>query len=70
MTGRPVTDPVGALNTLGARWSPDFDAYAAGSVDAASVRCVLCGRAPCACPPFGTPEYFALIDRVHGRTTK
>lgn len=49
-------------------WSPDFDAYASGELDASKVRCVLCGQAPCMCPPFGTPEYFALIDYRHGRT--
>jgi hypothetical protein len=61
-------DPVAALNALGAVWFPDFDAYASGQLDASQVRCVLCGHAPCDCPPFGTPEYFALTDRLHGRT--
>jgi hypothetical protein len=61
-------DPVGAVNQLGAVWSPDLDAYATGQLDAAAVRCVLCGTAPCQCPPFGTPDYLALVDRVHGRT--
>jgi hypothetical protein len=45
--------------------SPDLAAYAEGLVD--SPRCTLCGLQPCACPPFGTPEYFALIDVRHGR---
>jgi hypothetical protein len=58
-----------ALETLGAKWSPDFDAYVSGETDAAKLRCVLCGLAPCDCPPFGSAEYFALIDRVHGRET-
>jgi hypothetical protein len=31
------------------------------------VRRVLCESVPCACPEFGTPEYFALIDKRHGR---
>ena len=62
------SDPAGALSQLGAMWSPDFDAYASGQLDASAVRCVLCGHAPCGCPPFGTPEYFALVDRLHGRT--
>jgi hypothetical protein len=44
--------------------SPDFEAYAEGLVD--SPRCALCGLSPCACPPFGTPEYFALLDVRHG----
>ena len=30
----------------------------------------LCQHAPCDCPPFGTPEYFALIDARHGRTPR
>ncbi len=60
-------DPVAALDTLGAVWSPDFGAYAAGRLDPTTVRCVLCGRSPCACPPFGTPEYFALLDTRHRR---
>jgi hypothetical protein len=48
-------------------WSPDFDAYATGELPPERVRCVLCLTAPCSCPPFGTPEYFALIDARHGR---
>ena len=61
-------DPVTVLEALGAVWSPDFDAYASGQIDASAVRCVLCGHAPCDCPPFGTPGYLALVDRLHGRT--
>lgn len=60
-------DPVGALNQLGAIWSPDLDAYAAGQLDPAAIRCALCQHAPCQCPPAGTPEYFALVARRHGR---
>lgn len=45
--------------------SPDFAAYAEGLVDCP--RCVLCGLQPCACPPFGSPEYLALLDVRHGR---
>ena len=60
-------DPVGALEQLGALWSPDFDAYASGQLDISQVRCVLCQQAPCQCPPFGSDEYFDLIDRRHGR---
>jgi hypothetical protein len=63
-------DPAAALAALGAVWSPDFDAYASGQLDASQVRCVLCGHAPCDCPPFGTPEYLALVDRLHGRTRR
>ena len=61
-------NPVAALNTLGAVWSLDFDGYASGQLDISQVRCVLCKHAPCDCPPFGTPEYMALVDRLHGRT--
>jgi hypothetical protein len=46
--------------------SPDLAAYAAGEIPASKVRCALCETAPCGCPPFGTPEYFALIDKRHG----
>ena len=60
-------DPVDALNRLGAIWSPGFDAYASGQLDASRVRCALCQHAPCDCPEFGTPEYFALLDARHGR---
>ena len=60
-------DPVAAVNWLDAVWSPDFDAYASGQHDASCIRCVLCQHAPCGCPPFGTPEYVALIDARHGR---
>jgi hypothetical protein len=62
-----TTDPVEAVNALGTVWAHDFDDYASGQLDAAQVRCVLCGLAPCACPPFGTREYFALVDQVHGQ---
>jgi hypothetical protein len=57
-------DPVEQVNRLGAKWSPDFGDYAAG---ASAIRCALCANAPCQCPPFGTPDYFALVDRRHGR---
>jgi hypothetical protein len=60
-------DPAAALNALRAIWSPDFGAYASGQLDASRVRCVLCEHAPCTCPPFGTPEYLALVDARHGR---
>ena len=67
MARRTATGPGEALKQLGAIWSPDFDAYASGQLDASRVRCVLCQHAPCDCPPFGTPEYVALIDARHGR---
>lgn len=59
--------PRRALEALGAVWSPDFEAYASGELPAERVRCALCQLAPCDCPPFGSPEYFALIDQRHGR---
>lgn len=48
-------------------WSQDFDGYAEGRLEPSAVRCVLCLAAPCQCPPFGTPAYFALLDERHGR---
>jgi hypothetical protein len=60
-------DPAAVLDALDVVWSPDFAAYASGQLPASAVRCVLCGHAPCDCPPFGTPEYMALTDRLHGR---
>jgi hypothetical protein len=63
----PVRDPGAILDELGALWSPDFGAYASGQLPADQVRCVLCLTAPCGCPPFGSPEYMALIDARHGR---
>lgn len=55
------------VDSLGAVWSPDFDAYAEGRMDLSQVRCALCEKSPCVCPPFGTPEYMALIKRRHSR---
>ena len=69
MSGRE-RDPAEILDDLGAIWSPDFDAYASGQLDASQVRCALCTHCPCDCPPFGTAEYFALIDRRHGRSPR
>jgi hypothetical protein len=66
----PALDPAAALGQLGALWSPDFDAYASGQLDASAVRCVLCTHAPCDCPEFGSPAYFALLDQRHDRTTR
>lgn len=60
-------DPRAILDQLGAVWSPDFDAYASGQLDASRIRCVLCQLAPCQCPPFGSPGYFALLDARHNR---
>lgn len=63
----PKKTPVEMVNELGAIWSPDFDAYASGELDASQVRCALCETAPCSCPPFGTPEYIALVNKRHNR---
>jgi hypothetical protein len=52
-------------NEISIKASPNLDAYAAGEIGVAQIRCLLCRHAPCGCPPFGTPEYFALIDRTH-----
>jgi hypothetical protein len=58
------------LDKLGAIWSDDFDAYASGQLPIEQVRCALCQCAPCRCPQFGTPAYFALLDQRHGRGTR
>jgi hypothetical protein len=68
MKRKKDTDALSVVTTLGAKWSPDFAAYASGELDASNVRCVLCGHAPCDCPPFGTEAYLAIVDRVHGRS--
>jgi len=66
--GRPTkSDPVRTVRKLGAKWSPDLDAYASGKLGAGDVRCVLCGHAPCDCPPFGSAGYLAMADRLHSR---
>lgn len=44
-----ASDPLGALEHLGAVWSPDLDAYLGGERDARRLRCALCGKAPCKC---------------------
>jgi 8-oxo-dGTP pyrophosphatase MutT (NUDIX family) len=68
LTGYLTPGPGAALAAPGAVWSADFGACARGQIPASAVRCVLCGHTPCDCPPFGTPEYMALVDRLHGRT--
>jgi hypothetical protein len=52
---------------LGAKWSPDIDDFMAGRIEASAMRCVLCQHSPCDCPPSGTPEYFVLIAKRHGK---
>ena len=57
-----MTDPAEMVNALGAVWSPNLDAYAAGDVD--SPQCVLCGPV-CECRPFADrkpSEYDDLSD--------
>jgi hypothetical protein len=49
MTADDTPDALEILNRLGAKWSPDFDAYASGAIPAWMVRCVLCETAPCKC---------------------
>ncbi len=67
-------NPSDALDDLGAVWSPDFDAYATGRIDASQAACLMCQQAPCGspnpCPPFGSPEYMARLDQIHGRTAR
>ena len=66
-TKKTATD---AVNALGAIWADDFDAYASGEIGAGQLRCVLCEQKPCQCPPFGTPEYLALVDKRHGKARR
>jgi hypothetical protein len=47
---------------ISVKWSPNLT-----EKDPAKIVCALCQHAPCDCPEFGTPEYFALIDERHGR---
>lgn len=63
-----MKDPVEILNALGARWSPDFDAYARGELDISQVRCVLCGKAPCQCRQCPAPyvNRFAFPESRYG----
>jgi hypothetical protein len=65
-------DPRGALEALGAVWSPDADAYLGGELDASKLRCLMCQHAPCRCEAlgltFGSAAYFARLDAIHGRT--
>lgn len=51
--------------------NPDqFDRFTGGEISAHQIVCVLCGgsaTSACICPPFGSPEYFALLDQRHGK---
>ena len=64
-----MKDPVAILNALGARWSPDFDAYASGELDISQVRCVLCGVAPCECRQCPVPYVNRFAGLLDGRTS-
>jgi hypothetical protein len=59
-----VADPVGALAYLGAVVSPAVT----GDAPLDQYACVLCRPAACNCAEteFGSPEYMAKIDRLHG----
>ena len=50
------------LDQLGARFSPDFDAYASGQLPASRVRCVLCGKCPCKCQRCQAPYVNRFAD--------
>ena len=75
MTGRRVrpgvaADPMGVLLALGAKVSPDLDAYASGRLDISQVRCGLCGVAPCRCRQCEGPylRYLAEVPEPCGMT--
>lgn len=59
-------DAVEAVTRLGALWADGFDEYATTG-NTSALTCVLCQNKPCSCPPFGTPEYLALVNKRHGR---
>jgi hypothetical protein len=65
-----LTTPMDVLLALGARVSPDLDAYASGRLDISQVRCVLCGEAPCRCRQCEAPYqgYLAPEPRTCGMT--
>jgi hypothetical protein len=57
------------LDQLGAKWSPAFSRP--GPLTFTARDCVLCGpHQDCRCSEieFGSDEYFARLDRLHGRT--
>lgn len=64
-----MNDPKVILDQLGAKWSPAFSRP--GPLVFTSRDCVLCGPdqdCRCAEVEFGSPEYFARIDALHGRS--
>ncbi len=57
-----------ALDSLGAKWSPTFDRP--GPLVITARDCVLCGPdMDCRCNEieFGSAEYMARLDKLHGR---
>lgn len=62
------SDEVTVEVAISVLWSPDVGAYAAGEIGITQIECALCETAPCDCPEFGSSEYFALLDRRHGRS--
>lgn len=53
---------------LGAQWSPAIGRP--GPLEITARDCVLCGPGrdcDCASTPFGSDEYFARLDALHGR---
>lgn len=69
--GLSVDDAARAMQRLGARYSPDFDACASGELEIRQVRCLMCEHAPCDCQQigltFGSAAYFDRLDAMHGR---
>lgn len=64
----PAADPVAILGDLGAKWSPAFTRE--GPLTITARDCVICGPGTdCICHTieFGSPEYYARLDRLHGR---
>lgn len=59
----PESGPLDIVRALGAVFSPDLGAYAAGEIDISQVRCVLCGVAPCQCRscPARYSRRFAIV---------
>ena len=61
-------DPIAALDSLGAKWSPAFSRP--GPLVITARNCVLCSGIECECAgvEFGSDRYFAKLDKIHGRT--
>jgi len=66
--GSQPGNPVALLELLGAKVSPALTR--SGPLEITARDCVLCGPAQdcrCAEIEFGSAEYFARLDRLHGR---